>query len=230
MNLSNFTAYFTFNGIKSTSLGIVIKELPPIAKSEKDIDIVTVSGRNGNLHIDNGTYKAKKYKIVCILCDTTKINNIKTLLDGSGTLELSSEPGLEYRATVVNQIDFSKYLTYLKEFVINFDVEPVAYNKTSTSNTYTDSSNTFTVGGTFNVAPQITVNGIGTITLNNTQVEVLETGITIDCLLMNCTKNSLNKNDKVNLDEFPTLLVGNNTLVLGNGITSVNITYKEGWL
>lgn len=229
MNFDNLP-YFIFNNKKSTDMGIVIQEMPPITKSEKDIDTIEISGRNGNLHIDNGTYKSKKYKIKCVLMDETKINIIKTWLDSSGTLEISSEPNIQYNAVVLNQIDFSKYLTYLKEFIINFELNPIGYNKIVTTKSFSNSNNTFSVGGTFNVSPILVINGTGTITLNNVQVQVLESGISIDCELMNCTQDGINKNNKVILNEFPILLVGNNTLVLGEGITSVSISYREGWL
>lgn len=222
-------SYFIFKGTNSKDVGIVVKEMPPVTKSEKNIENITVSGRNGDLHIDNGTYKSKSYKIKCILMDETKIDILKSLYDGVGLLELSSESGKEYKATICNQIDFDKYLTYLKEFVLQFELYPVAYSKTAIETTYTANS-TFIVGGTFNVSPTITIVGVGTITLNNTQITITESGVTIDCDLMNCTKDNINKNNKVILDEFPTLKVGENTLVLENGVESVTINYKEGWL
>ena len=229
MNLDNMP-YFVFNNTKSTSLGIVIKELPPIVKAAKDIESISISGSNRMLHIDNGTYKSKTYKVKCALLDLTKINQIKQLLDSTGTLELSSEPNIVYRAVVKNQIDFGKYLSYLKDFTITFELDPIGYSKTAIANTYTASSNSFTVGGNVITYPTLVITGVGTITLNNKQVQVLETGITVDCELMNCTKNGSNKNDKVILDVFPNLIVGSNTLVLGQGITSVSVEYKEGWL
>ena len=229
MNL-NGLPYFIFNGQKSTDLGIVIQELPPISKSQKNIEIIAINGRNGNLHIDNGTYKSKTYTVTCTLIDESKINVLKSLLDSTGVLELSTEPNIEYNATITNQIDFTKYLKYLKQFVINFDVDPIGYSKSSITSTFSSSENSFEVEGTANVSPIITVNGTGIFTINNKQVEVLETGITIDCNLMNCTKNNINKNNKVVLDEFPELIVGENTLTIGSGITSIEISYKEGWL
>lgn len=229
MNYDNFP-YFIFNGIKSTNLGIIIKELPPITKSEKNIDSISISGSNRTLHIDNGTYKSKTYKVNCILTDDANINAIKTLLDSTGVLELSTEPNIEYRATVKNQIDFSKYLTYLKNFIITFELDPIGFSKTEKTEIFSSSSNEFSVSGTYEVSPSILVYGTGIITLNNVEVEVLESGITIDCDLMNCTKNGVNKNDKVILEVFPKLLVGTNTLSIASGITSVEITYKEGWL
>ena len=221
--------YFIFNNVNSNDMGIVIKEMPPIIKSQKDIDIISISGRNGDSHIDNGTYRSKNYKIICVLMDNSKIDNLKTLFDGIGTLELSTELGREYKAVIKNQIDFSKYLTFLKEFSLEFSLHPIAYSKQSKVLEFLEESS-FEIGGTIDVSPLITVNGTGIVTINNVSFEVLETGITIDCDLMNCSTNNLNKNDKVILDEFPKLMVGENTIVLGSGVTSVNIQYKEGWL
>lgn len=221
--------YFIFNNIKSSDMGIIIKEMPPITKSQKDIETITISGRNGDIHIDNNTYRNKSYKIVCVLMDESKLDVLKTLYDGIGTLELSTELGREYKATIKNQIDFSKYLTYLREFTLEFSLYPIAYSKETKHLTFTE-NNTFEVGGTINVSPILTITGIGKVTINNISFEVLESGITIDCDLMNCTLEGINKNDKVVLDEFPKLIVGNNSIVLGTGITSITVDYKEGWL
>ena len=161
--------------------------------------------------------------------DESKLDEMKTLYDGIGILEVSTELDREYKATIYNQIDFTKYLTYLKEFVLQFELHPIAYSKTSTEKTFRTTSE-FNVGGNIGIAPIISVVGTGIFTLNNTQVEVLESGLTIDCELMNCTVNNINKNDKINLDEFPNLNVGINNIVLGTGIESVTISYKEGWI
>lgn len=222
--------YFKFKGTKSDNIGIIVKEMPAIAKSEKNIESINVSGRNGAFHIDEGTYKTKKYKIKCVLVDNTYLDQIKTLFDGKGKLELSTESDREYNAVVLNQIDFSKYLTYLREFTLNFELDPISFSKIETTKTITENTS-FTGGGNCNVNPKITVTGTGTFALNNIPVVVNETGITIDCELMNCTKNNLNKNDKVNIDtDFPYIKPGTNTVSLGEGITSVSIVYKAGWL
>ena len=220
--------YFIFNNINSKDLGIIIKEMPPISKAEKNIESFNITGRNGDTHIDNGTYKNKSYTIHCILMDKTKIDDLKSLFDGVGTLELSNELGREYKAVIKNQIDFTKYLTFLREFPLEFSLHPIAYSKNSKTIEITEDS-TFDIGGTVNVPPILTINGTGIVTINNISFEVLETGITIDCDLMNCTVNDINKNDKVILDDFPNLIIGTNTIKLGTGVSSVEIEYKEGW-
>lgn len=221
---------FIFNGYKSyEDLSIVVKEMPPVSRAEKNIETIKVNGRNGNLHIDNKTYNSKSYTIQCVLLDSTKIDLIKSVFHGTGILTLSTEPNREYNATIKNQIDFSKYLTFLKEFPLQFDVDPFSFSNTLQTKEFTSSSN-FNVGGTIEVNPTLIISGIGTITLNNIQINVTESDITIDCDLMECVKNNTNKSDKVNLEQFPKLLVGQNTINIGDGITKVIIKYKEGWL
>lgn len=221
---------FTFKGYKSyDDLGIIVKNMPPIARAEKNIEEIKVNGRNGNLHIDNNTYNSKSYTIECILIDETKLDLIKSIFQGTGLLTLSTETDREYNATIKNQIDFSKYLTYLKDFPLQFDVDPFSSSETLKTLEFTGNSS-FSVDGTAEIRPVIKITGTGTITLNNVQIEVTETDIEIDCDLMECTKNNINKSDKVNLLDFPSLNQGTNSLVLGTGITKVTILYKERWL
>ena len=220
---------FIFKGINSNSLGIIVKEMPPITKAEKNIESIQINGRNGNLHIDNKTYKSKNYSIVCVLMDQTKIDDLKYLFDGTGTLILSTEPDREYQATIKNQVDFSKYLTYLREFPLQFELDPIAYSKDENILEFSSNSN-FEIGGTAEIAPILIIEGVGTISINNTQINIKETGITIDCELMECSNGEISKNNLVELDEFPKLMVGNNTITLGTGINKVTLKYKEGWL
>lgn len=221
---------FTFKGYKSyDDLGIIVKNMPAIARAEKNIEEIKVNGRNGNLHIDNNTYNSKSYTIECILFDETKLDLIKSVFQGTGVLTLSTESNREYNATIKNQIDFSKYLTYLREFPLKFDVEPFSASKTLKTLEFTENSS-FSVDGTAEVKPAIKITGTGTITLNNVQIQVTESDIEIDCDLMECIKNNINKSDKVNLLDFPSLIPGTNSLVLGTGVTKVTIMYKERWL
>lgn len=220
---------FSFKNISSNTLGIVVKNMPLVPRAEKNIESVVVNGRNGNLHIDNGNYLSKNYTLECILTNKEHIDDICSLFQGTGKLILSKYPNRYFNATIKNQIDFKKYLNILNEFPLLIELDPIAYSTSEVTETI-NSSGTITVGGNIEVNPKITITGTGTVTLNGYSLEVTETGITIDCELMECTKNSLSKNNKVTLDEFPKLSVGNNTITLGNGITSVEVKYRAGWL
>ena len=222
--------YFIFNGIDSRDLGITVKNMPLIPRAERDIETIKVNGKNGNLHIDNGTFRSSSYIINCIIEDISKIDDIKSTFIGTANLILSKYSDRYFIATIKNQISFDKYLNYLQEFPLQFDIEPISYNLTEESLEYTSNDSDFDIGGNIEISPKISITGVGTVTINNVPVEVEETGIEIDCELMNCTKNNLNVNNKVVLDEFPKLKPEGNSITLGSGITKVTLTYRRGWL
>lgn len=221
--------YFSFNNVNSTSLDIIVKSMPPVPRAERNIESIQVNGRNGALHIDNKRYLSKSYSIGCVLKSKTYLDNICSSFVGTGILRLSKYTDRYFKATIKNQIDFSKYLTYLNEFPLQFELDPIAYSETETTENLTSTSS-ITVGGNVEVYPKITITGTGTATINGYSLTVSETGITIDCDLMVCYKGTTAKNDKVVLDEFPKLTPGTNTISLGTGITGISIVYRAGWL
>lgn len=221
--------WFKINDVSSDTLGLVIQDIGPIPTALRNIESLSVNGKNGNLHIDNGNYLTKDITIKCIVIDKTKIDTLKATLQGVFSLERSVEEGRIYKAKIKNQIDFSKYLTDLKEFPIQLELDPIAYSKTTTSETIT-ANGTISVDGNVETPPTIVVTGTGTFTINGYSVACTEDGVTIDCDLMNCTKDSLNKNSTITLDKFPILSPGTNAITLGTGITKLVITYKAGWL
>lgn len=220
---------FTFNNVKSDSLDIIVKNMPLIGAAQRNIESIAVDGRNGNLHIDNGNYLSKSYTITCIAKSKNKIDDIVKTFVGKSKLTLSKYTDRFFYATVKNQIPFSKYLNYLQEFPIQFEVDPIAYSNEETTETLS-ASGTINVGGNADVSPILVVSGAGQLTVNGYPLNVTETGVTIDCELMNCIKNNLSANDKVLLDEFPKLTPGTNEITLGTGITNVIIKYRKGWL
>jgi phage-related protein len=49
--------YITFNNVRSDQLGIYVSTFPNYPYPEKDVESVTIPGRNGNVIFDAGTYK-----------------------------------------------------------------------------------------------------------------------------------------------------------------------------
>lgn len=220
---------FKFKNILSDSLGIIVKNMPLVPRSERNIESISINGRNGNLHIDNGNYLAKNYAIECIVTNKEHIDDICSLYQGTGKLILSKYPDRYFVGTIKNQIDFKKYLTLLNEFPLQFELNPIAYSINEVNETISENTN-INVSGNTDVYPILTISGTGIVTINGYSVEVLESDITIDCDLMECTNNNIAKNNKVILDDFPKLSPGNNNITLGTGITSVQISYRAGWL
>ena len=222
--------YFIFNNINSNELGIIVKNMPLIPLAEKDIESIKISGKNGNLHIDNGTYNSINYTIDCVISDISKIDNIKKAFNGTSKLILSKYNDRYFEATIKNQISFDKYLNALQEFPLQFELQPISYSNELEEIRISSDINNLDIGGNTITNPIILVDGTGTFTINNVSVEILESGITIDCELMNCTKNNLNANDKVILDKFPTLNPTDNVIAIESGINNIELKYRKRWL
>ena len=220
---------FTFNGYSSDELGIVVKSMPSVPRPAKNIESLQVAGRNGSLHIDNGNYNAIQYTIECICVDKSKMDLLSSVLQGTDKLELSTYPGRYWNATIKNQIAFKTYLTSLDSFPLVIELDPIAKSVEENSMNIT-TGDSFIVNGNVEICPKLTISGTGYVTINNRQVQVLESGITIDCELMQCYKGLIAKNDKVVLDAFPTLHPGTNNVSFTGNITEILIEYREGWI
>lgn len=226
--------YFIFNGTSSATYDIIVKKMPPITAPKRSIETISVDGRSGTLHIDNGTYEAYNITIECIITDLSKLNTIKGWLTGIGTIEFSNNLNVVYDCVVKNQIDFSKYLTVLREFPLQLELQPIGKDKTETTVTKTTSPTTFTVGGTICVSPKLEIKGTGeaTITLNGTTFTISDldnTATIVDCDLMNVTKSSSQANDQF-VGPFPSLIVGTNSISWTGTVSEVKIKYRSGWL
>ena len=220
---------FKFNNVSSDSLSLIVKSMPLVPRAQKNIESIEIPGRNGKLYIDNENYLSINYTINCISLDKNKIDDIKSTFQGKGKLTLSKYNDRFWNATIKNQIDFSKYLNYLNEFPLQLELDPIAYSITETVETIsTDGINN--VGGNSIVYPLIKVSGVGSFSVNGYEITVSESNISIDCDLMNCFNGLISKNDKVILSEFPKLTPGNNPISLGDGVTSIEIRYRKGWV
>lgn len=92
-------------------------------------------------------------------------------------------------------------MTVLQEFPLQFDLDPISFSNEETIETLT-SSGSITVGGNVDIYPKISITGIGKLIINDTELNVSETDIFIDCELMNCTKNGLSKMIKLLYQEM----------------------------
>ena len=222
--------WFKFNDVKSDDLEIVVKEMPPVTIAPRDIESIKVTGSDRQLHIDKGSYSAYEMTISIILMDSTKLDQIKKTYHGTGKLILSTQPDRYFNATVMNQVDFSKYYSVLREAPLQFEVDPIAFSNQKKT-FVAENSTEMTVDGTAHTFPVIKVTGTGSFAINHNSVIVNESGVTIDCKNMTVTNNGVNKADKVELVnmDFPYLIPGQNPITM-TGITKLEIEYEEGWL
>lgn len=225
---------FTFNGTASTTYDITVKKLPVITTAERDIESIKVDGRNGNLHIDNETYNSVNVTMEIIINDLTELDAIKGWLTGIGTIIFSDRPTLQYTAVIKNQLSYDMYAYNSKIVPIQMELNPLGLSTTLTSVTKTTSPASFTVAGTFEAKPSLEIKGTGeaTITLNGTEFTLSDcdtTAYIVDCDLMNVTKSGANVNDEFT-GNFPSLVVGTNTLTWTGTVSEIIIKYRATYL
>jgi len=227
--------WIKIDGTSSTTItGFIIKDIGTETLPQRDIESIKVDGRNGNLYIDNETYDVIDRTVIGVATDLTKIDDIKSFLSASGTVEFSSTENVQREYIIKNQVNFDKYLTHLKEFPIQFELHPIGYSTTLTTVTKTTSPASFTVGGNIGVKPILEIKGTGevVIALNSTEFTLADASTTayiVDCDLQNVKKNDLNVNDEFTGD-FPVLVVGSNSLTWTGTVSEIKIKYYVGWL
>ena len=224
--------YFIFNDINSQNMNIVVKEMPPITRAEQRINTIKLEGRSGSLHEIEDKFDSFNIQIKCILMPSANINAIKSWLKGSGNLILSTDTSIYYEAVVVNKIDFSKYLTYLREFPIELELQPIAYGNTEHSvSIVANSEETIEVEGTYKTYPILAITGNGTITCNGKSIITKNSSsvIYVDCKLMNAYNGVQNMNSNVEGLEDPIFLNPGNNIITTTGV-SVNVQYRGAWL
>ena len=100
-------AWFTFKGIDSREMGVIVTAMPETVRAERRIESITVAGRNGSLHTDEGVYESYDRTMECALIKRAKLDEVTAWLVGSGGMTFSTEPDKVYRVTIANKITAS---------------------------------------------------------------------------------------------------------------------------
>lgn len=212
--------------------GITINKRPPVVRAEKNVQEIEVPGRDGDLTVDDGTYKPITLPFVCTLLDTSNLDEVMYWLDGYSDLILSWQNDRSYKAKMINRIDITQSLKTLGEFPLIFKAQPFASIINNPLITITVPGN-ITNLGTHASNPIIKVYGNGAIdlTINGSVIHLTNVVeyVTIDADLMDCYKDTLLKNSDMSGD-FPEFVVGENTISWTGTVTSILITPNWRWL
>ena len=226
--------FFIFNKINSKDMKIIVNKLPPISKAERNYEEIEIPGRNGKVYIDKECYKTFSYSITCTLMPKSNIRSIAKWLNGSGKLTICTEVDKYYNVIIKNQIDFEQVYRVCNEFVVDFDVQPIAYSIKEKEINITKETNIIITESTYDIFPYIKVTGSGniTLTINNKSVILknINSYIELDCELEEAYKDNLNCNNLIECEEFPKLVQGKNNISWIGNVSSIKIKYKEAFL
>lgn len=228
--------WFSFNGKKSTDMGVSLLEIPVRMRPELKGKEIDVPGRSGKLWQPEGAYDDIEFNILMRTVPGADFIAIRSWLTGTGDLIISDMQDRFYCSARLN--DETKYNRYLPkcgmwEFDLRVVAPPFLYHTDVEDVEITASPYTVENPGTYKSSPKIKIEGSGDVTLTiGTQIVLvtgMDGGIIIDCELGDCfnlTESAL-LNDKVSLldEDFPTLAPGDNIISwTGAGVTKVTIT------
>lgn len=231
-----------FNGVSSKDVGIEVETFPTYDIPEKEYEAIHVPGRNGDIIIDNGTYKnvERTYKVSIAAYNipySKKMSGVAKWLHsapGYARLEDSYEPDF-YRLAYYNEkISLENLFNEAGRGEIKFICKPQRFYKSGDMIIEFTSAGQIQ-NGTVNIAlPKIIVttdNTAGSLTVSGATISIVEnagTSIILDSELQDAYINGANKNSFINLDNgiFPLLYPGLNDISFTGGVTKLEIIPK----
>ena len=225
--------YFIYNGESSLDHGVYVGGQGTYGAPQRDINKVSIPGRNGDLVRDNGRWLniSVPYNIVIMHDFLERSDDIRAWLSeptGYVRLEDTYHPDQFRLAKFNGPIDFTTaaYNNAGKTKII-FDCKPQRFLKSGETKVQMENGG-FVINPTrYESNPLIIVygSGDGTILVNDTVITI--TGMSgylyIDCEIKDCYKDDLSVNNQVTLRKFPVFNPGRNGVAWTGGVTGVTV-------
>lgn len=218
--------------------GIYVDSSLSFNKPGKVVNTYAIPGRNGSLIVDEGTFENvvitfpayyKEHQGLTFAELWSSLINKLAPLSGYQRIEWAWDPE-HYRVgrVIIPQTPNAARLNKDGFFDLAFDCKPQRFL------TKGEKSVAFTASGSiinptaFDSRPLIRVYGSGTATIGDVQVTISTSGTytDIDCEMMDCYEGATNRNSAVTFSgyDFPVLVPGKSQILLGTGITKIEIT------
>lgn len=229
---------FWFDGQCSASYGLMASGSGTFNAPERDIEKISVMGRNGDLSRDNERFKNIFLSYpVSIYRDFARNAAAARawLMSKSGYKRLEDEynPDTFRMAMFIGPIDFdAKFLNRAGETTLIFDCKPQRFLKYGEHPVSLEAPGTLWNETNFTALPLITVygSGAGSLIVGSTTVEIkaMEDHLVLDSDIQDACRVAAsgvmeNKNGAVYAPEFPVLIPGENLVSWSGDITKVEI-------
>lgn len=223
----------TWAGINSDTLGLTVERYPGRPRPTKKYSVISIPGRNGDLHVDTGAYtNYTQYYDIGIRGKTEGLpmaaRSVADWLYGPAgyqRLEDSYEPDVFRMAYFAGPLDVENMLNILGRASIEFNCKPQRFLKSGeasvavTSGIYNPTA--------FPALPiiNITGSGAGRLQVGKYVVEILslDGSITLDSETQNAYDGTTNLNGTISAPEFPQLIAGDNEISY-TGAWTIEIT------
>ena len=235
---------FTYKNINSRDMHLYVLSQLEFSSPERDVESVSIPGRDGDLMMDNGRYKSVIHKIPChlkVAIDDdlegalSRIHQWLVADAGSHDLLFDHDLDFIYRASIDNAVTTSRILSHFGRVVINFRIHPVKYLQKSLVESKV--LNGVNVENPFQVIakPILRIVGNGDITINIGGKSLVLRGIASGCIIDSETQTITSLDRRVTLFErmyspFPELQAGRNMITFSRNDIQVYITPRLGAL
>ena len=230
--------YFVADGKASTDFGVFLTDGGVYGIAEKDVEVVSVNGRNGDLIIDKGRFKNKKFKYPAFIIENFDENfsalaNYLVSRKGYFKLQDSFHPEYYVEARYAGGTDPKKVIDNgtKGKFQLEFDRKPQKFLTEGDYPLEVTSNTTLLSEYDMTAKPIIRAYGTGSFSIGGKSIEITSADdyTDIDCDMQEAYKDTLSNDKNGNIvvsTDFPTLSQGENEITL-NGITKLEI--KPRW-
>ena len=235
----------TFDGVNSLSSGIYITGEAVYNAPQRQVNMITVPGRNGTLAIDQGRFENIEvtYPAGCFADDqgdfADKVMEFRN--------ELASRFGYKRLVDTYHPDEFrlGTYSAGLEvgavgyhragEFDITFDCKPQRFLTSGEAVTTLTASGSITNPTLFASSPLLVVTGAGTVNIGDYVITIQSGGAVDQVIYIDCDTQEawemvsgamIARNDLIQNagESFPKLEPGANNIILGTGITRLEVT------
>lgn len=227
-----FEAWFRFKGIDSRRMGVRVTKMPETVRAGRRVESVEVAGRNGSLHVDEGTYASYDRTMECAIIDRRKLDEVAAWLVGHGEMVFSTEPDKVYDVAISNKVSISQMMRTFQKFQVTMDTQPFKYSVNRFGERLElEKPQTVYNKGTVYAQPKITVYGSGDIALDINGAAFTLSGVngytTIDSESMEVYQGAESRNGTFSGEGFPRLEVGGNAVSWTGNVGKIVI--EPGW-
>ncbi|MBE6719191.1 MAG: hypothetical protein E7571_00865 [Ruminococcaceae bacterium] len=226
---------FTFDGRSSADFGLYISKKNIYSAPARDMQLISVPGRNGDVLIDNGRYENVDVLYTIGTADIkSKIKEIKTWLCRPGYFDLTDTYQPEYvrKACFNSSLDVEELLNNVGTAAVRFSCKPFMYLRDSFTPIELTSATTVVNPEAFESLPIIKLEGSGNLSfyINGKAYTVngVEESVVIDSELMTAYSDDEFfgglMNGSLSFTRFPVLEPGDNLIRFTSNVTKLSIT------
>lgn len=220
--------YFVLNGVSSLDYNTYLASSTMFDASERDVEVVEIPGRNGNVVFDNGRFKNFAASVECYIplemrMYVPAVRNWLLSTSGYVRYEDTMHPDIYRMARYTGGFELEMSDRVGAAMTLTFDCKPQRFLKSGEQLMSVASGDIIYNPTMYDALPLIICSGNGSITVNGTTITISDNDgqIYIDSDIQNAYLGAENKNGMITPD-FPTLSPGNNEIVF-DGVEDVQI-------